>query len=62
MKFNDISINKTIIDKLNSMGFNEMTDIQEKCLPEIIGGRDVVGQAETGSGKTMAFWVHSVGE
>jgi ATP-dependent RNA helicase DeaD len=55
MKFNDISINKKIIDKLNSMGFNDMTDIQEKCLPEIINGRDVVGQAETGSGKTLAF-------
>jgi ATP-dependent RNA helicase DeaD len=37
------------------MGFNEMTDIQEKCIPEIIRGKDVVGQAETGSGKTIAF-------
>jgi len=55
MKFDDLNINKTIIEKINAIGFNEMTPIQEKCLPEIIKGRDVVGQAETGSGKTLAF-------
>ena len=55
MKFDDLNINKTIIEKINAIGFSEMTRIQEKCLPEIIKGRDVVGQAETGSGKTLAF-------
>jgi len=55
MKFDGLNINKTIIEKINAIGFNEMTPIQEKCLPEIIKGRDVVGQAETGSGKTLAF-------
>ena len=57
MEFKDISINKTIIDKLYSMGFENTTEIQEKCLPVIINGRDVVGQAETGSGKTLAFCI-----
>jgi ATP-dependent RNA helicase DeaD len=57
MEFSEISINKKIIDKLNSIGFKNMTEIQEKCLPEIINGRDVVGQAETGSGKTLAFCI-----
>jgi len=57
MEFSEISINKKIIDKLDSIGFKNMTEIQEKCLPEIINGRDVVGQAETGSGKTLAFCI-----
>ena len=55
MKFDNLTINKIIIDKIKTFGFEEMTAIQEKCLPEIIKGRDVVGQAETGSGKTLAF-------
>ena len=55
MKFDELNINKIIIEKIKEIGFKEMTSIQEKCLPEIIQGRDVVGQAETGSGKTIAF-------
>jgi ATP-dependent RNA helicase DeaD len=41
--------------KLQEQRFDELTVIQEKCIPEIIQGKDVVGQAETGSGKTLAF-------
>ena len=55
MKFENLDINNIIIDKIYSIGFAEMTPIQEKCMPEIIKGRDVVGQAETGSGKTLTF-------
>jgi ATP-dependent RNA helicase DeaD len=55
MKFEELDINKSIIEKINEIGFKEMTPIQEKCLPDIINGRDVIGQAETGSGKTLAF-------
>jgi len=55
MKFEDLNIHKKLIDKTCEQGFEELTLIQEKCLPEIIKGRDVVGQAETGSGKTLAF-------
>ena len=55
MKFEELEINKQIIDKTIEQGFDELTLIQEKCIPEIIKGRDVVGQAETGSGKTIAF-------
>jgi ATP-dependent RNA helicase DeaD len=55
MKFKELKINKKLLDKINEQGFNEMTLIQEKCLPEILKEKDVVGQAETGSGKTLAF-------
>jgi ATP-dependent RNA helicase DeaD len=55
MKFEEININKKLIEEIREQGFGELTLIQEKCLPEIIKGKDVVGQAETGSGKTLAF-------
>ncbi len=55
MKFEELNINKKLIDKIHEQGFEELTLIQEKCLPGIIDGKDVVGQAETGSGKTLAF-------
>ncbi|MEA2055481.1 MAG: DEAD/DEAH box helicase [Candidatus Thermoplasmatota archaeon] len=55
MKFEELDINRKLIDKIREQKFEEMTPIQEKCIPEIIGGKDVVGQAETGSGKTLAF-------
>ncbi len=55
MKFNELNINKKLIEKTHEEGYEELTLIQEKCLPSIIKGNDVVGQAETGSGKTVAF-------
>jgi len=55
MKFEELKINRNIVEKTIEQEFNELTLIQEKCIPEIIKGRDVVGQAETGSGKTIAF-------
>jgi ATP-dependent RNA helicase DeaD len=55
MKFNELNINKKLKDKTVEKRFEELTTIQEKCIPEIIKGNDVVGQAETGSGKTIAF-------
>ena len=55
MKFEELKINKKLIEKTYEMGFSELTLIQQKCCPQIINGKDVVGQAETGSGKTLAF-------
>ena len=55
MKFDELNINNRLIDKTHELEFKELTTIQEKCLPEILNGKDVVGQAETGSGKTVAF-------
>lgn len=55
MKFQELDINEHIIEKTIEKGFEELTPIQEQCIPEIIKQKDVVGQAETGSGKTVAF-------
>lgn len=55
MNFNKLNIDIKLKNKLNEFGFNNLTLIQEKCIPEILKGKDVMGQAETGSGKTLAF-------
>ncbi len=55
MKFNELQINKKLIQKTQQYNFEELTAIQTRCLPEILKGKDIVGQAETGSGKTLAF-------
>ncbi|MEF8879927.1 MAG: DEAD/DEAH box helicase [Candidatus Thermoplasmatota archaeon] len=55
MNFNDLKINFRLKEKAKEMGFEELTPIQDKCIPEILKEKDVVGQAETGSGKTLAF-------
>lgn len=55
MNFEKLNINTKLKNKLNEVGFKDLTSIQEKCIPEILNGKDVVGQAETGSGKTLAF-------
>jgi len=57
MKIEDIKVNPLILRALHELGFAELTNIQEKCIPEIIEGRDIVGQSSTGSGKTAAFGV-----
>ena len=55
MNFEKLNINQKLQNKVFEFGFKNMTSIQEKCIPEILNGKDVVGQAETGSGKTIAF-------
>ena len=55
MKFEELNINKKLVKKTQEQGFEKMTPIQEKCISEIIRGRDVAGQSETGSGKTLTF-------
>ena len=55
MKFEETYLNDTILDALYDMRFDEMTPIQEKCIPEILDGYDVLGVAQTGTGKTAAY-------
>lgn len=55
MKCEQLPINHQLIATLQAHKFEKLTLIQEKCIPEILTGRDVAGQAETGSGKTLAF-------
>ena len=55
MFFEDLDLNDNILDALYDMRFSECTPIQEKCIPEILEGKDVMGIAQTGTGKTAAY-------
>ncbi|KAK4048043.1 ATP-dependent RNA helicase [Microbotryomycetes sp. JL221] len=45
---------------IEQMGFKQMTEVQARCIPPLLAGRDVLGAAKTGSGKTMAFLVPAI--
>ena len=47
MKFEETYLNDNILDALYDMRFDEMTPIQERCIPEILDGYDVLGVAQT---------------
>ena len=53
--FKSVGLSQPILDNLKSLGYLEMTPIQQKGLPFILTNRDFIGQANTGSGKTAAF-------
>ncbi|HXV66060.1 MAG TPA: DEAD/DEAH box helicase [Nitrosopumilaceae archaeon] len=53
--FDELGIKKTILDGLKDIGFKEAFPIQVATIPVLLSGRDVVGQAHTGTGKTAAF-------
>ncbi|MDH3361533.1 MAG: DEAD/DEAH box helicase [Nitrosopumilus sp.] len=54
-KFQDLGLNDNILKGIKEQGFEEAFAIQEAVIPVLLSGRDVVGQAHTGSGKTAAF-------
>ena len=54
-KFQDLGLKEEILKGIREMGFEEAFPIQEAVIPVLLSGRDVVGQAHTGSGKTAAF-------
>ena len=49
MKFEETYLNDNILDALYDMHFEDMTPIQERCIPEILDGYDVLGVAQTGT-------------
>lgn len=55
MDFYDLDLNDNVLDALDDMNFVETTPIQEKAIPAILDGRDVIAVAQTGTGKTAAF-------
>ncbi|MBA5729802.1 DEAD/DEAH box helicase [Aerococcaceae bacterium INB8] len=55
MKFNEFNLKPELIHTLDDMGFEEPTPIQQQAIPHALEGRDVIGQAQTGTGKTAAF-------
>ncbi len=57
MKFSKLPISKELKKGLKEIGFDDMFTIQEKAIPPMLEGKDVIGQAKTGTGKTAAFGV-----
>ena len=53
--FDDLGIKKWLVKQCNAIGIKKPTEIQAKCIPEILKGRDCIGCAKTGSGKTAVF-------
>ena len=55
MYFDELDLNDNVLDALYDMRFDTCTPVQEKCIPEISEGHDVLGVAQTGTGKTAAY-------
>ena len=55
MNYSDAQMNENILRAVTEMGFEVMTPIQEQAIPVLLEGKDVIGQAQTGTGKTAAF-------
>lgn len=61
-KFEQLGIKKPILDALDELGFENAFPIQEAAIPVLLSGRDVIGQAHTGTGKTGAYSISMLQE
>lgn len=57
INFGDLGLSRPVIQSISNMGFEEPTPIQEQTIPVAMTGRDLIGQAHTGTGKTAAFGI-----
>lgn len=57
MKFSELGLSQDLLVAIEAMGFKEPSPIQERAIPPVREGRDVIGQAQTGTGKTAAFGI-----
>ncbi|ACO03146.1 MULTISPECIES: DEAD/DEAH box helicase [Persephonella] len=57
LSFNDFQISKETLNSIRKMGFKKPTEVQEKTIPLILEGKDIIAQAQTGTGKTAAFGI-----
>ena len=57
VKFDELNLQPQILKGIREMGFEETTPIQSKAIPMVMEGLDVIGQAQTGTGKTAAFGI-----
>src|SRR5512136_3087341 len=57
MKFSELKLPETVLQGIHEAGFTDCTPIQDRSLPLALAGKDVAGQAQTGTGKTAAFLI-----
>ncbi len=55
LKFEELNIDRHILEALNKKGFKDVSKVQEKVIPEALLGKDIIGKSQTGTGKTAAF-------
>ncbi|MGL6014996.1 MAG: DEAD/DEAH box helicase, partial [Selenomonadaceae bacterium] len=58
--FGDIQLSKKLLSAISDMGFEEPSPIQSQTIPLVLEGHDVIGQAQTGTGKTAAFGIPTI--
>lgn len=54
--FTELGVKPEILKAVEDMGFEEPTPIQKAAIPTALTGKDLIGQAQTGTGKTACFW------
>ncbi|KAL2821952.1 ATP-dependent RNA helicase has1 [Aspergillus granulosus] len=59
-KFTELNLSEKTLQGIKEMGFETMTEIQQRTIPPLLAGRDVLGAAKTGSGKTLAFLIPAI--
>lgn len=59
-KFSELNLSEKTVRAIKDMPFDTMTEIQQRAIPPLLAGRDVLGAAKTGSGKTLAFLIPAV--
>ena len=57
LRFEDMQLSKEIYQAVLDMGFEEATPIQSQAIPLVKAGKDIIGQSQTGTGKTAAFGI-----
>ena len=56
--FSDLKLNRQLLNAIADLGYDTPTPIQQKAIPAVLGGQDVVGIAQTGTGKTEIGRAH----
>jgi ATP-dependent RNA helicase DDX18/HAS1 len=59
-KFSELNLSEKTMKGIEDMGFTTMTEIQQRTIPALLAGRDVLGAAKTGSGKTLSFLIPAI--
>ncbi|KAJ5125449.1 ATP-dependent RNA helicase has1 [Penicillium atrosanguineum] len=59
-KFSELNLSEKTMKGIQDMGFETMTEIQQRTIPALLAGRDVLGAAKTGSGKTLSFLIPAI--